>query len=344
MGKQKKSKNGAVAPLRPTIAVYQNPDHVAGILQQLHVAPLVTGESREHGVGDSSGDKTEVKGHGGGKGGVSVPLIGEVGFDASGDLARMQESGLTTSTRTTQNFTYSQAYYLFVVRDALRRRGLVQTITSVSDAADLSSGDFVEFQANFKPNALHALLDILTPDLISAITHHKVKADGLKLFPGYTEIDQLKIFSEGLHLKAQIRADIARATAEAVRVDFRAEKTREFYGAISSDVTAVTICDNAHFVVDDEDRILDGSFTVLGKVTSGVERDVPVLSRNKLLDRIGPDVVDILFGMLHEGAAEQVDKLELGKIELDVTDAFDLRLPSRIDGASFRVIPVAVFA
>lgn len=60
-----------------------------------HVVPLVTGESREHGAGDSSGDKTEVKGHGGGKAGVSVPMIGEFGFDASGDLARIQEGVFT---------------------------------------------------------------------------------------------------------------------------------------------------------------------------------------------------------------------------------------------------------
>lgn len=344
MAKQSSTENESSGLARPTIAVYQNPDHVVGILQQLHVAPLVTGETREHGSGDSSGDKTEATGRSGGKAGVSVPLIGEVGFDASGDLARIRESGLTTSTKTTQNFTYSQAYYLFVVRDALRRRGLVRTIVSAADAADLSSGDFVEFQATFKPNALHALLDILTPDLISAITHHKVKSEGLALFSGYSDIDELRIFSEGLHLKAQIRADIARAMAEAVRVDFRAEKTREFYGAISSDVTAVTICDNDHFVVDDEDRILDGSFTVLGKVTSGVERDVPVLSRNKLLDRIGPDVVDAVFGMLHDGASEQAEKLQLGDVELDMSDALDVKLPSRIKGASFRVIPVAVFA
>lgn len=343
MAIQNEPRTEAADLIRPTIAIYQNPDHVAGILQQLHVAPLVTGESREHGVDGSSGDKTEVKGHGGGKAGVSVPLIGEVGFDASGDLARMQESGLTTSTKTTQNFTYSQAYYLLVVRNALRRHGLLRTITSEADAAGLSSGDFVEFQASFKPNALHALLDILTPDLIAAITHYQAKAEGLRSFPAYESIDELKVFAEGVHLKAQIRADIARATAEAVRIDFRAEKTREFYGTIS-DVTAVTICDNAHFVVDDEDRILDGSFTVLGKVTSSVERDVPVLSRNKLLDRIGPDVVDAVFGMLHEGVAEQADKLKLGDIELDVADALDLALPSRIDGSSFRVIPIAVFA
>lgn len=330
--------------MRPTVAIYQNPDHVAGILQQLYMAPLVTNESREHGGGESSGRKTEASGHGGGKAGVSLPFIGEVGLDAAGDFSRMQENGLTASTKTTQDFTFSQAYYLYVVRDALRQQELVKTVASEADAADLSSGDFVEFQATFKPNALHALLDILTPDLIAAITHYSVKAESLKLFPAYNSVDELKVFSEGVYFKAQIRADIARAVAEAVRVDFRAEKTREFYGTVA-DVTAVTICDNAHFVVDDEDRILDGAFTVLGKVTSEVERDVPVLSRNKLLDRIGPDVVDTLFGLMQDGLSAQAEKVPLtDDVELDMADAFDLNLPSRIDGASFRVIPVAIFA
>jgi hypothetical protein len=59
---------------RPTVAIYQNPDHVAGILQQLYFAPLITDESREHGAGQSSTEKAENKGHAGGKAGAKVPI------------------------------------------------------------------------------------------------------------------------------------------------------------------------------------------------------------------------------------------------------------------------------
>ena len=50
--------------------------------------------------------------------------------------------------------------------------------------------------------------------------------------------------------------------------------------------------DNAHIVVDDPNRILAGRFTVLGKAVSAVEDDVPVLARNKVLNRVRPKAVD----------------------------------------------------
>lgn len=322
------SRSEEVAPARPTIAIYQNPDHVAGILQQLYAAPLVINESREQGVGSSSSNKAETKAQGGLKAGVDLPFVGELGIDTTGDHARAREAGLTNNSKTVQNFTYSQAYYLFLVRETLRRHGMLQTISTAADAADLKSGDFVEFQATFRASAMHALLDILTPALIAAITEYQVKSDGAKRMPDFANIDELKIYSEKLFQRAAMQADIARVTAEAVRVDFRTQKTREFYGRVK-DVTAITICDNAHFVVEDEDRILDGSFTVLGKATSELERDVPVLARNKLLDRISPEVVDSLFGRLKSDLAQQADSLTLGNgEEFSMEAVFDLALPS----------------
>jgi len=311
---------------------------VAGILQQLYVAPLVVGESREHDTGDSSNKRTETKGQTGLNAGVDLPFIGQLGIDTTGDHTRAKEASLTNNSKTVQNFTYSQAYYLFLVRDTLRRQGLVRTISTAADAADLTSGDFVEFQATFRASALHAFLDIMTPALIGAIAKHRVKSDGVKRMPDFDNIEDLKEYSEKLYQRAEIQADIARATAEAVR-----QKTREFYGTVR-DVTAITICDNAHFVVDDEDRILDGSFTVLGKVTSELAQDVPILARNKLLERISPEVVDSLFGMLKSGLAQQANSLTFDNgEEFSMEEAFDLALPSRIDGLSFKVIPIAVY-
>jgi len=269
---------------------------------------------------------------------LTCPSIGQLGIDTTGDHTRAKEASLTNNSKTVQNFTYSQAYYLFLVRDTLRRQGLVRTISTAADAADLTSGDFVEFQATFRASALHAFLDIMTPALIGAIAKHRVKSDGVKRMPDFDNIEDLKEYSEKLYQRAEIQADIARATAEAVR-----QKTREFYGTVR-DVTAITICDNAHFVVDDEDRILDGSFTVLGKVTSELAQDVPILARNKLLERISPEVVDSLFGMLKSGLAQQANSLTFDNgEEFSMEETFDLALPSRIDGLSFKVIPIAVY-
>ncbi len=328
--------------MRPTIVIYQNPDHVAGILQQLHAAPLVTNESRERNedarpleLVNPPGNVEELAG--------LDDFAQAAGPNVFAKNAQIAVSGFGSNTRTIQNFTYSQAYYLLYVREALKRKRLVRTITSAEGAKDLESGEFVEFHASFRPNAIHALLDILTPELIGGIVEHNVKNQGLTTFPEYSSIDDVKIFAEGLFMRAKVKSDIARAAAKAVRVDFRAEKTREFYASVS-DVTAITICDSNNFVVDDEDRILDGTYTVLGKATSRIENDLPVLSRNKLLDRLGPELVDSIFNMILEGAATQANKMKLGNgEERALGDVIDFKFPSRIDGPSFKVIPIAIY-
>ncbi|OFT98072.1 hypothetical protein HMPREF3087_02290 [Brevibacterium sp. HMSC22B09] len=201
----------------------------------------------------------------------------------------------------------------------------------------------VEFKSSFQPNQLHALLDIVTPSLVAAIVEHQVRADAIKLYDAYSSFEERKMFAEKSAAKAEIRASLARTIAEAVRVDFRAEKTREFYGDIS-DVTAITICDSAYFAVDDEDRILDGEFSVLGKVTSSVQENVPVLHRNKLLQRVSPDVVDEVFSFLRDNVSTQVDRFQAGDgSPMKLRNAIDLALPSRISGPSFKVVPIAIY-
>lgn len=95
-----------------------------------------------------------------------------MGADIAGEAGRTAESGLTATSRLTRNFEHSQAYYLYVVRAALREAGVLKVVRSANDASDLRSGDFVEYQATFRPNEISALRDILTPDLIAAITHY----------------------------------------------------------------------------------------------------------------------------------------------------------------------------
>lgn len=265
-----------------------------------------------------------------------------------GEAGRSAESGLTASSRLTRNFEYSQAYYLHVVRAALRKAGVLRVVTSANDASDLRSGDFVEYQATFRPNEISALLDILTPDLIAAITHYAVNSRSIRRYTEYgADLEGLQIFAAQGQADAQARSDLARSVAEAVRVDFRSVKTREFYGSIGrgeQEVTAVTICDNPHFVVDDEDRILDGEFTVLGKVTSATTTDVPILERNKVLDRLKPEGVDQFFDMLRDSVGDQARRLEGQGGHSDIADdIFDVALASRIHGPSFKVMPIAIY-
>ena len=337
----------------PTVSIYQNPDHVAGILQQVFVAPLIVAETHEQGEDASRAENVGKQAGGTLAASASIPLVGKIDADLTGQRARNTEVGSVSTTRLSRNYEYSQAYYLYLIRNTLRERGQLKTVTAGSEAAGLEAGDFVEYEATFRPNEISALLDILTPDLIAAITHHHYKDEGIKLFDAYAgDYEALKVFIEKNAAKAENNAVLARAVAEAVRVDFRSEKTREFYGAIgptSDSVTAITICDHAHFVVEDEDRILDGHFTVLGKVTSPVVRDVPILERNKLLDRLKPEGVDELFDQLRDSVNDKARGIEhLAGTDGDsssTTDGIvDMALASRIEGSSFKVIPIAIYA
>jgi hypothetical protein len=330
----------------PTISIYQNPDHVAGILQQVYGQPLVEGEQREQ-TAESSKSKQrsrEVSGDAKARGGV--PVIGAAEAGLGGQLARSLDEAQGSVSKVIQNFTYSQAYYLYLVRGALTARGQLKSLNNSNDARDLEVGDFVEFSATFRANEMTALLDILTPDLIAELTYFATRSEGVKKFDAYDNFEALKIFSEKNEIKARMQADLAREVARAVRVDFRAEKTREFYGTIGNAaeaVTAITMCDVAHFVVEDEDRILDGLWTVLGKVTAETASDVPILERNKVLDRIKPEGVDELFAELRKAADKQVDKFP-GDESDAYDDIFDLAFASRVAGPSFKVVPIAVFA
>jgi hypothetical protein len=110
-------------------------------------------------------------------------------------------------------------------------------------------------------------------------------------------------------------------------------------------VTAVTICDTDHFIVEDEDRILDGTFAVLGKVASAVHYDVPILARNELLERIRPEAVDRAFHELCESVTKGAQELERRATTgpSDMEDVIDLALSSRVSGPSFQAIPIAIY-
>lgn len=330
----------------PTISIYQNPDHVAGILQQVYGQPLVEGEQREQSTEISESKQRDRGVAGGAKASAGLPMIGAAQAGFGGQLSRSLEESQGSISKVIQNFAYSQAYYLYLVRGALTERGQLKSLTNSDDAEGLEVGEFVEFSATFRANEMTALLDILTPDLIAEITYYSARSDGVKRFDAYDNFEALKIFSEKNEIKARVQAELAREIARAVRVDFRASKTREFYGTLGSTggtVTAITMCDVAHFVVEDEDRILDGRWTVLGKVTAETAMDVPILERNKVLDRIKPEGIDELFAELRKAVDKQVDKLP-GDEPNAYEDIFDLAFASRVAGPSFKVIPIAVFA
>jgi hypothetical protein len=334
-----------------TIAVYQNGDHVSGILQQAYNRGLLLKDTQESGQQDAQTQSRRSR--------------GELGIDAGGDVAFLaraaakvgysRERGTGEENRQDQrvvsSYEYTEAYYLHVVRRHLREQGLLRSVATLADANHLEIGSFVEFQASFRPNQITPFLDILTPDLLGRCFHYRrmsgaaAKLGAVEGFNGLEGFDRVKAFAEQARIQADADADLARAVATAVRADFRSEATREYYGTVGSDsdaVTAVTICDAACFLVDDADRLLDGHFTVLGKVSSKVAGDVPVLARNKLLNRLDTEFVDEAFRQLRTFTQKGAAQLP-GDNEQALEKVLDASLDSRINGPSFNVIPVAIY-
>lgn len=336
---------------RPTIAIYQQPEHVAGLLQQLYGQPLVTGETREQG-GEHEDTTKRAGDAGAGVGGKGkLPAVGEIEARIEANFGGGIDARNLTNQRTVLEFVYSQAYYLYLVRAALRRQGLIRTISSSADASELRSGDFVEYEATFEADQIATALDILQPTLVSEITS-RIRLEKWSKATDWDDYDDFQIKTAQFKATLAAEVSLAAALADAVRVDFRSDKTREYYGRIGegeTEVVAITICDAEHFTVADEDRILDGRFTVLGKVTEGPVENRPILERNKLLDKLSPDTVDALFLQLNELVGRKGAQAFEGRrgddSESDPMEApIDLQLDSRIFGTSFKVVPVAIFA
>ena len=326
---------------RPPIAtIYQNSDQVAGIVQQLFGQPLITGETRD----SSRTEDTSVDGGAAskvdGKVSVKVPAF----FGAQGNLsgeARVDASwSQTTGTVSRQQFVYSQAYYLHLVREQLIDGAMLTTIRSIEEAKRLRPGDFVEYTTTFDPVELTLMLDVISPELVSQIAKHVVERQYMKSFPETGGRDAVVAHAEKMRVDAHSRGELAAAIARAFQADTRQTTTREYYGRISSHpaLTAITICDAVHFIVSDPDRLLDGTFTVLGKVISVVEDDVPTLARNKVLRNVSAYAfdrgIDAMEAMLDATPA---------KGGISASNLLDVKIKSRVEGASFRVLPLAIF-
>jgi len=341
---KKKDSPAEAAPGRqsaPTVTIYQHGEHVAGVVQQFYDRPLVVDETFENEGTSSTGQKSEHNALAQVAGEAKTPWIASVRAQADYGYLRGHEGSSATSTRAVQNFVYSQAYYLNLIRKAMRDAEMLRTVLNTEDAQRLQPGDFVEYRARFRPSEVTTLMDVVTPELVETITRTRHMQSEAKLFGGYDSLEAVQKAALRADVEAKARGELAGAITRAVKTDFRSTTTREYYGAIGSGdttVTAVTICDAGHFTVDDEDRILDGEFTVLGKVTSSLETDAPILRRNKLLSRIADDGVDAMAELVATAAQD----LESEDRPFDASQ-LDLTFSSRVSGPSFRVVPLAIY-
>lgn len=352
----------------PVVVVYQNPDFVVGLLQAILNDGILESIERESEATSTTTDSEsgERGGQLGGKGGVP----GVAGADGSASLKRLRENANTAANTTAQRMrlVFSQTYYFNVLRQKLQAQNLISNISSLEDARKASPGDIVEFSTTFRANEINAVLDIANPDLVATVTRYVMLRQTNREMRDIDDHQALAKQREIGLARAADAAELSSAIAAALRKDFRSEHTREFYGLIAEgalndeghddqsertpDLTAVTVCETEYFRTQDPDRLLDGRFTVLGKVVSTVGADVPVLQRNKLLDRINPDFLSGLFenldsGVNNEGRAQRLTGVANDDADVDAEGLsyyVDMQFSATVAGESFAVLPIAIYA
>jgi hypothetical protein len=232
--------------------------------------------------------------------------------------------------------------------------GQTKTVTDQASAKDLVTGDIVTFTGRLEPDPISAVLDIASPGLAAEIARYVARSKRLQVTGDSFDVEELKASWESVEQSATTNADLARAVTLALHTDFRRSTTIEYHATIGDALTGIVVCENEHFVTADPDRLLDGEFTVLGKVVTSPESDTPVLRKNKLLRRLNPQWVAWLFDQI--GSSNYVEHDESYQNFLSTISAdgdhegadeappIDLNFPATIEGVSFVVLPVAIFA
>lgn len=326
-----------------TATIYRDDAQVGSMIQQ-GVEVGAAAETRQ--TQSSSGKTTshhETTRGGKASAGAALPAIGKAGGEFSKDSSRgsADESGGGLTNETT--FAHTAAGHLHRVLATLSNASLLRTVARLQDARDVQVGDFVLFQATFRPNELATMLDVITPDMAAEIARQQKRSESLTQMDA-VEYSDFQGWVEKRKYIEDSAADMARLIVRGIQADLRSGQTREYHARVEgarSPLTAVVVCEAAAFITADPDRLLDGHFTVVGKVISPARKDVSVLARSKLLARIRPEAIDELQNMLEGVMGNQTT--DFAGNDATLGDVVDLHFPSRIEGWSFGVLPIAIY-
>lgn len=308
------------------LVIYQNQEYVEALIQQLFSVGLPVEEFADTLTSAAKQNASDGDLNLRAKSSLGVPLLSAEG---GAGFSRNRTNEDRTERQERRKFVYTQANYLHNVRQKLEEYGLIVRIDKDADVDRLTPGTFVDFSASFLPNEVNSILDLATPELVSAITKYLHKKEVVRTFSFSKSHEERQAAALKMDIEANAKAELAAAATHAIRQDFRNESTREYFGSVTdTSITAVAICDTEYFANEDKDRILDGSFRVLGKVSQVVSTDISVLSRNKVLNRLKQPLLD-----------EMLEKLSEAGTEGQIDTSFNLTLTPPI----MKVIPVAIY-
>ncbi|MFT3662551.1 MAG: hypothetical protein QM809_14585 [Gordonia sp. (in: high G+C Gram-positive bacteria)] len=335
----------------PAAIVYQNSDFVGSLTQAVTGGGLAQSGETEFTDGTNSSSDLEKGFDAQGSGEVKLPGAASLTGRLGGKRARTVGTSEEHHRRHRLEMSYDISYHLHQLRSLLAEQ--TKTVSSKASAEGLVTGDIVTFTGRLEPDPISAVLDIASPDLAAEIARYVARRKRLQVTGDVFDVEELKASWESAEQSATTNADLARAVTSALHTDFRRNTTIEYHATIADGLTGIVVCENEHFVTADPDRLLDGEFTVLGKVVTSPETDTPVLRKNKLLRRLNPQWVAWLFDQIGSNDYFESDESYqnfLSTISVDGDDEpeevppIDLKFPAIIEGVSFVVLPVAIFA
>jgi hypothetical protein len=307
-----------------SLVVYQNEPFIDGLYQSIH-----HGMTEEATSEDTK--ETGKKGRGEIEAGIKAPLIpAKAEAKVEGSVDRVSKQTYT------QKMTYSNAYRLHQVKQEFNKHKELKKLKNKKSMDDIKLADFVEFQAKFEKNDFSELLDLVSPEL-GGVLGYMYYLDELKKGQEHAQTASLDPpqFSEQ---ESNGRVALGRSIVESLHKEFRNELSSEFYGTICNaqgtglGAKTILVCDKQFFTNGDSDRLLDGIFTIFGKVIdinkSG--EGFSKFERNKFLKRIKP-----------KGAEWLQENLKNMK---DINEYINTDIELTIDGFVIKIIPVAIYA
>lgn len=143
-----------------SVSVYQNPDYVVGILQQMVQRGLLTVEEIERTHDAASAETSSKSARAETDAGANVGPLGRLSIAFGAEAVRGRDASTSSGDVLRQRIEYSQAYYLYLVRRLLDSDDRILRLNGLGDARDVEIGSFVEYQAQFAADEAGAIPDI----------------------------------------------------------------------------------------------------------------------------------------------------------------------------------------
>ena len=264
----------------------------------------------------SEGNETQIAG--GAQFGLSN-AFGLIGIKLGGQGARGTQQQL--SEITTENIVHTPASLFAELRKELQNRGLVRYPTSPSNLNEISSGDFVEFEATLRRSSLEETLSTLS-SLIPIIRTLNVETPETNNQRGQgrrgNSVRNQKSRDEFADTQRQIDQFLA-AVSTGSSQDFIADM---------GSLKIVLTTSQEYFVDPTMNDTIDGTFHIFGKATRVIEDDTDEIN---LLRKAALGNFAKAFDF--NAATEQIE-------ESQYTGSFETAIP----GPTMQVIPIAIFA